>query len=124
MTLVLASEFWFLMAGVLLIMCGVCVCGVEAGPTAGGVEVRASVRAEVRSFADTEITWVASAKSSPDPDAASRPSIVVARVGRDDDLWSLAKRCRASREAIRRVNGLDADARISPGELLIITKNA
>ena len=101
----------------------VCVCGVEAEPAAGGVEVRASVRAEVRSFADTEITWVAAVKSSPDPEAASRPSVVVARAGRDDDLWSLAKRYRASREAIRRVNGLEADARISPGELLVITKN-
>lgn len=26
MTLVLPSEFWFFMAGVLLIMCGVCAC--------------------------------------------------------------------------------------------------
>ena len=102
----------------------VCVSGVTAEPAAGGVEIRAAVRAEVRSFSETELRWVSAAKSSPDPEAASRPSIVVARAGRDDDLWSLAKRYRASREAIRRLNGLDAEARISPGELLIITKNA
>ena len=100
------------------------VSGVTAEPAAGGAEIPASLRAEVRTFAETELRWVSSAKSTPDPEAASRPSIVVARVGREDDLWSLAKRCRASREAIRRLNGLDAEARIAPGDLLIITKNA
>ena len=102
----------------------VCVSGVTAEPAAGGAEIRASLRAEVRTYDETELRWVSAAKSSPDPEAASRPSIVVVRAGREDDLWSLAKRCRASREAIRRVNGLEADSRICPGDMLVITKKA
>lgn len=100
------------------------VFGVTAESAAGGVEIRAELRAEVRSYAEKELRWVSAAKSSPDPEAASRPSILVVRAGREDDLWSLAKRCRASREAICRLNGLDAEARISPGDLLVVTKNA
>ncbi len=97
------------------------VADVSAAVTAGGVEVTASVSAIVRRFCTAEIRYVSAVREVPEENSAPRPSIVVVRTGADDDLWSIAKRYRTSRESIRRANGLEADAEAVSGDMLIIT---
>lgn len=99
----------------------VSVSGAAAVLTPGGVEVSASVAACIRRFCETEVRYISAAREVPDEDTAPRPSIIVTRMGSDDDLWSIAKRYRTSRDSIRRANGLDAEAEAAPGEMLIIT---
>ena len=53
---------------------------------------------------------------------SNRPGLVGYVIREGDDLWGLAKRYHATVEGIRRLNGLEEDTPVKPGEKLLIFK--
>jgi len=98
---------------------------ITAVPAAGGVELRASANVEIRIFEASNIQTVESAYLGDTPPAGSAllPSIIVARAGHGDTLWSLAKRYNSTREMIASANDLSEESEISENDLLIIAKS-
>lgn len=95
-----------------------------AVPAGEGVEVRCSVGFTVDSMAHQGMNTLCGGQMSEECTAAAdRPSVILRPAKADDTLWSVAKGCRTTTDAICKANGLDADNPKLTGMLLIpITK--
>ena len=91
-----------------------------AVPSGEGMEVRCAVDFCVDSVSDQGIRTLCGGELEEAPPAdGPRPSVVLRAMGPEETLWSLAKCCRTTTEAIRMANGLTEDAARPQGMLLI-----
>jgi len=88
---------------------------VLCAPTAEGAELRFAVQFTLPSYANTELSSVASCELSDLPESGRQPSLIVRTVREGESLWSIAKACRSTPEAIANLNG-----DFTPGTLLLI----
>lgn len=86
---------------------------------ADGVELRFSVDFLLLSYGQQDVSSVAACELLPLPEDGRQPSLIVRTAREGESLWSIAKACRSSVEAISRVNGLEA-GEPQPGTLLLI----
>jgi len=95
-----------------------------AAAVSGGIEVRVPVELHTKVFATCKLAPVADVEVSEDTEqiAVDAPSLVLSRVSNGETLWSLAKRHKSTQALIRQANGLDENAEVSSGDLLIIAK--
>ncbi len=90
-----------------------------AVPSGDGLEVRCTVTMTVDTVSQETFSTLAGGQMSDERlDTADRPSVILRTVGEGDTLWSLAKGCRTTAEAIRAANGLEDDAPLT-GMILI-----
>ncbi len=82
---------------------------INAFPVAGGIELRAAGKLELRRSADTEKCCLVSLAYDENTalDNSDRPSIVLLRACDGDDIWALARENCSTIEAISAANGLD-----------------
>lgn len=89
----------------------------EASSGTEGMDLRGQVRLDTSTTSDYGYPMVTGVElgetREPDP---NRPSLILCR--NDGDLWSIAKRCGSTVDAIRRANGLEADP--ETGRILLI----
>jgi hypothetical protein len=55
-------------------------------------------------------------------DDAGRPSVVLRRMSRDDNLWDLAKQYRTTRADLKTANDLESEESAVPGTLLLVPR--
>jgi hypothetical protein len=91
---------------------------VTAVPTAGGAEVWFEVAFDVECRAAEQITAVCGAETADLADTA-RPSVIIRAAGEQETLWSIAKACRSTEEAIMQANHLTEEDAIG-GRMLLI----
>ncbi len=91
---------------------------VAAAPAAGGAEVRFQVCFDVESCVDEHLEAVCGAQTT-ELENTVRPSVIIRTAGEDETLWSIAKSCRSTQEAIRKANDLSEEEAIG-GKLLLI----
>ena len=90
-----------------------------AVPAGDGLEVRCTVAFTLDTFSDQSFRTLAGGELSDQRvDTSDRPSVILRTVGEGDTLWSLAKGCRTTTEAICAANNLEEDA-VPEGMLLI-----
>lgn len=91
-----------------------------AVPAGDGLEVRCTVDFTLDSFSDGALRTLGGGQLGDEPVSdENRPSVILRPAAPDDTLWSLAKQCRTTTEAIREANGLAADSAVLSGMLLI-----
>lgn len=104
--------------------CAYCEGEVFAAPSAEGVEARFTVCFERMGVCARKCMCVSGvqAESAVALDRAGRPSVVLRMPDGSEDLWSLAKAYHTTMEDILTANGLDPDAALPRGRLLLIPK--
>lgn len=91
-----------------------------AVPAGEGVEVRCSVGFTVDSMASQGLRALSGGQLSEECTAsADRPSVILRHAKADDTLWSVAKSCRTTADAICKANALEGDSPRLSGMLLI-----
>ena len=94
-------------------------CGpIEMNMGRSSCEMRIPVDFFTRQTQTMRIKTISAAKKT-QLEPKELPSLVLRRVDRQDTLWDIAKAYRADPEAICRANGLEADAPLPVGMLLI-----
>ena len=90
-----------------------------AVPSGDGLEVRCNVAFTLDTFSQQSFRTLAGGQLSDERlDTSDRPSVILRTVGEGDTLWSLAKGCRTTLEAICAANNLEEGAELS-GMILI-----
>jgi hypothetical protein len=90
----------------------------------GGIELRIPVEiraTELRPFAYAPITEISYDEAAPVL-SAGLPSLMIARAKRGDTLWSVAKRYRATPELVREANGMEENAALRDGAMLVVPR--
>lgn len=91
-----------------------------AVPSGDGMEIRCTVDFSVDSMSEKGIQTLCGGELSDDRiTSEGRPSVILRAMGPEDSLWSIAKRCRTTTDAIRMANGLGEDPGKPQGMLLI-----
>ena len=87
-----------------------------------GIETRFPVDFHIEAQRTAQIPCVVSAEwdESPLPDPGSEPSLILRRLGREENLWDLAKACRSTVSGILAANGLTEEADAVPDTLILI----
>ncbi len=105
-----------------------CVCRPSAAlsgeafavPAGDGLEVRCTVDFTLDAMTGGTVQTLCGGKAGDEAmPEGDRPSVILRPAAADDTLWSLAKRCRTTPEAIREANGLEEDGAVLDGMLLI-----
>lgn len=105
-----------------------CVCRASASlpseasavPAGEGMEIRCLVEFTVDSMSGGGVRALSGGQLGDEPlPNADRPSVILRQAAPDDSLWSIAKSCRTTTEAVKKANDLaDDNARLT-GMLLI-----
>ncbi len=90
-------------------------------PAADGVELRFGVQLTLPSYASVDLSSIESCELTELSDAGRRPSLIVRTAREGESLWSIAKACRSSVEAITAANSLDSPEP-RPGTMLLIPR--
>ncbi len=105
-----------------------CVCRPSAAlageafsvPAGDGLEIRCTVDFTLDSMSGGALRTLCGGTAGDEPvSEEDRPSVILRPAARDDTLWSLAKQCRTTPDAIRAANGLAGEAPVLSGMLLI-----
>jgi len=104
--------------------CAYCEGEVFAAPSAEGVEARFTICFERMGVCTRKCMCVSGVptENAVALDRAGRPSVVLRMPDDAEDLWSLAKAYHTTPEDILVANGLDAEAALPRGRLLLIPK--
>ena len=90
-----------------------------AVPSGDGLEVRCGAAVTVDTMSQQSFRTLCGGQMSDEPvSTAERPSVILRAVGPDDSLWSLAKACCSTTEAICAANGISEET-LPEGMLLI-----
>jgi hypothetical protein len=95
-----------------------------ASPTANGAEIRIPVTYILSSYTNTVMNLAFSAlvdEESPRA-KADAPSVIVFRAAPSDSLWEVAKRYGTTRDYIKKANGMEEEAEIATGDLILVAK--
>ena len=88
-----------------------------AVPSGDGMEVRCTVEFTLDTCAQQSFRALCGGQLSDEPlPTADEPSVILRTVGEEDTLWSLAKRCRTTTDAICMANGLSGDSQELSGD--------
>ena len=88
-----------------------------------GIEVRFVLEFHVRSSRKRQRASIVSATPGDAPaDLSALPSLVLRGLGPEEDLWSLAKRCRSTVPIILAANGLEREEDAGQGQLLLVPR--
>lgn len=91
-----------------------------AVPAGDGMEIRGTITFTVDSMSGKNLRTLSGGQLGDEPIAdAERPSVILRPAGPEDCLWSVAKACHTTTEAIRLANGLTEDGARLSGMLLI-----
>ncbi|MDR2502078.1 MAG: DUF3794 domain-containing protein [Oscillospiraceae bacterium] len=90
----------------------------------GGIEIRVPVEICVTVNSTLGLNPVSALTLDEDTNAnvSGAPSLVIARARKNDTLWSVAKRYRATPDLVSDTNSLDDDAKLSEGAMLVIPR--
>lgn len=85
-------------------------CGeVYCNAGANGIELRVPVQASVESYANHHLRAVCGGEVTElQHDRARKPAVVLRRTDADEEVWEIAKACRAPLKAILQANGLES----------------
>lgn len=90
----------------------------QASVMGGDIQLKGEIQLQAQTMSDSALPMVTALelgeKVTPDP---NRPSLILRRAG-DEALWTLAKKCGSTVDAIREANGLNQEPEI--GQLLLI----
>ena len=95
---------------------------VQALPAAGGVELRVPVRFAYLTTVPHTLETVAALRAE-ERGEENQPSVRLRLVQGGEDLWDVAKSCRAARADILAANDLSEEADSLEGMLLLIPKS-
>lgn len=90
-----------------------------ASPSAGGVEVRCGVSVETACYGRQELRALCGGTVDEAEDRKARPSVIMRAAQKNEALWSIAKACRSTTDAIRAANHLETD-RLTDDAMLLI----
>lgn len=95
--------------------------GVQCSPMAGGAELRFEVTFQLPCYAQQDVSSVTSCELRELDMTGRQPSLIVRTAREGESLWSIAKACRSSVEAIVAANSLESPEP-QPGTLLLIPR--
>lgn len=87
-----------------------------AGP--GGLELRCPVSMEMESYAQEQLRALSGGEITPEETAAQRPSVLLRRTTQPQEVWEIAKSCRAVPEAILQANELQET--LIPADIMLL----
>lgn len=91
-----------------------------AVPVGEGVEIRCTVDMILDAMSNQTLRMLAGGQLGDEyQPTKERPSVILRAAGREESLWTIAKRCKTTEEAIRTANGLTDSASTPNGMLLI-----
>lgn len=93
---------------------------VYSAPTNGGAEVRFGVDFQLECAALVNCSMIVGAELQEEQTQQKRPSVVIRSVLDGETIWSIAKSCKSSVEAVCMANGIDDDP--AAGTLLLIPR--
>lgn len=85
----------------------------------GGISLRVPVKVSVDSFAEQTLRGVSGGEITPEDDGQRRPAVLLRLTDREEDVWEIAKSCRASMQLIAAANELNGSS-VPAGTLLLI----
>ncbi|MGI5971002.1 MAG: DUF3794 and LysM peptidoglycan-binding domain-containing protein [Oscillospiraceae bacterium] len=93
-----------------------------AVPVSGGAEVRFDAEFDISAAGRIKLPVVSGVAPASPGENVRRPAIILRTVSAGESLWDIAKHYGASSSDIIQVNGLDENASLTPGRLLLIPR--
>jgi hypothetical protein len=87
-----------------------------------GVELRSTLECQLTLYRVVRHSCVERSERVEDEPGLNPPSLILRKLGGGETLWSLAKRYRATREAILAVNGIPDEDQVPTDKLLLIPR--